>query len=232
MAQLLTKQKDIKPCSIILFYQTETFDLMKQLFIILTMFLLAHSSFAQQSFNAKGNNTLDIKIPSSKFALQSTKTQSIVVDLEVNVNYPKAVIDQLQKVDRYKIVAKSQDGTLVFTTPNLKQSVTIGGKTLTEEIKINVKAPNGFMAKGTLITKSERIKTIEQPVQVNIRFVYPKTPVATAKEGKTGSSPTSPNRMGTVQKRGSNKVPTATREVQSLYGDIIIGNMPIDDFYD
>lgn len=196
------------------------------------MLFFAQSNFAQQSFNAKGNSALDIKIPHSKLALQSSKTQSIIVDLEVKVNYPKAVIDQLQKVDRYKIVTKSQDGTFIFTAPNLKQGVTIGGKALTESITINVKAPEGFSTKGTRITKSENMKTIEQAVQVNIRFVYPKERVATAKEGKTGSSPTSPNRMGAVKKRGSSKVPTATREVQSLYGDIIIGNMPIDDFYD
>lgn len=199
---------------------------MKQLLLLLTLCLLTHSSFAQQSFNAKGNNALKIDIPNSNFSVQQTKTQSIAIEVEVSVNYPKAVIEQLQKVNRYNVSSKPENGTLIFNMPNLKQGVTIGGKTLTEKIKITVKTPHGFTSEGNRILKDKSLKTIEPSVQVNIRFVYPKERTAAA------TPPKQPNRMGATKGAAKTKVPTATKEVQALYGDIIIGNMPIDDFYD
>lgn len=198
---------------------------MKHLLLFLTLFFLTHSSFAQEAFNAKGNNALQINIPNSDLAVQQTKTKIIALDVEISVNYPKAVIEQLQKVNRYQISSKSKDGTLVFSMPNLEKGVTIGGKALTEKIKISVKTPNGFTSKGNTIFNDKNLKTIEQSVQVNIRFVYPKERT-TAKKSKE------PNQSGTPRKSAKTKVPTVTREVQALYGDIIIGNMPIDDFYD
>ena len=97
------------------------------------------------------------------------------------------------------------------------------------KIKINVKVPNGFSSKGTTILKDKNLKTIEQVVQVNIRFVYPKeNNVATKSKSKRKST----DRLGSAQSPSSRKVPSETTNVQALYGDIIIGNMPIDDFYD
>jgi hypothetical protein len=197
---------------------------MKHLLVLLTLFLLTQSSFAQQSFKAKGNNALKVAIPNSDFTVQQTKAQNIVIDIEVSVNYPKAVIEQLQKVDRYKVISKSEEGTLVFTAPNLKTGVTIGGTKLTEQIKISVKAPNGFTSKGNTIFKAENLKTIEQSVQVNVRFVYSK--------GRTAPPQSKQPSKINPAKGAKEKAPAATKEVQALYGDIIIGNMPIDDFYD
>ncbi|MBL4649019.1 MAG: hypothetical protein JKY03_04755 [Aureispira sp.] len=199
---------------------------MKHLLLFLTLSFLAHTSFAQQSFSAKGNNAIKIDIPNSNLAVQQAKTEAIMVDIEISVNYPKAVIEQLQKVNRYKVTSKPKDGTLVFTTPNLIQGVTIGGKKLTEKIKINVTTPNGFTSKGNTIFNAKNLKTIEQSVQINVHFVYGKERAAAATQPRQ-SNPTAPGKS--TSKR---KIPTATKEVQALYGDIIIGNMPIDDFYD
>jgi hypothetical protein len=198
---------------------------MKHLLVLLSLFVLTHSSFAQQSFSAKGNNALKVDIPNRNFSVQQTKAQSIIVDIEVSTNYPKAVIEQLQKVNRYKVTSKSQDGTFVLSLPNLKNGVTIGGKALTETIKLSVKMPNGFTTKGNTIFKAENQKTIDQSVQVNVRFVYP-TGRTAAPQAKA------PSKGGTVKRSAKKKVPNSTNEVQALYGDIIIGNMPIDDFYD
>jgi hypothetical protein len=196
---------------------------MKHLLLFLTLSFLAHNSFAQQSFSAKGNNAIKVDIPNSKFSAQQAKSETIMVDIEVSVNYPKAVIEQLQKVNRYKVTSKSEGGTLVFLTPNLTQGVTIGGKKLTEKIKINVTTPNGFTSKGNTVFNAQNLKTIEQSVQVNVRFVYGKERSAAASK----SNPTASEKSA-----ANKKVPTATTEIQALYGDIIIGNMPIDDFYD
>jgi hypothetical protein len=198
---------------------------MKHLLLFLTLFFLTHSSFAQEAFNAKGNNALQINIPNSDLAVQQTKTKVITLDIEISVNYPKAVIEQLQKVNRYQVSSKSKDGTLVFSMPNLEKGVTIGEKTLTEKIKITVKTPNGFTSKGNTIFNDKNLKTIEQSVQVNTHFVYPKERTA-AKQSKESQA------SSAAKKSAKTKVPTATKEVQALYGDIIIGNMPIDDFYD
>lgn len=199
---------------------------MKHLLLFLTLFLFTQHSFAQQSFNAKGNNALKVDLPNNNFSVQQTRTSSISVDLEIAVNYPKAVVEQLQKVNRYKIIAKSENGTLVFSAPNLKKPVTVGGKTLTENIKISVKTPHGFTTKGNSIFKPKDQKTIEQAVQVNIRFVYGKEPAAAAAQPRQ-SAP-----KGSSKSAAKKKVPNATKEVQALYGDIIIGDMPIDDYYD
>lgn len=221
----MTKQKDITTLyQPIFFYQTETFYLMKHLLLFLTLLFLTHGSFAQQTFSAKGNNALKINLPSSNLSVQQTKAQAIVVDVEISVNYPKAVIEQLQKVNRYQLTSKSEDGTFVLNAPNLKQGVTIGGKTLTENIKISVKTPNGFTSKGNTVFNDKNSKTINQSVQVNIRFVYPKE--------RTATKPKESNRMEAAKSSSKGKVPNATKEVQALYGDIIIGNMPIDDYYD
>lgn len=222
----MTKQKDITTLyQPIFFYQTETFYLMKHLLLFLTLLFLTHGSFAQQTFSAKGNNALKINLPSNNLSVQQTKAQAIVVDVEISVNYPKAVIEQLQKVNRYQLTSKSEDGTLILNAPNLKQGVTIGGKTLTENIKISVKTPNGFTSKGNTVFNDKSSKTIDQSVQVNIRFVY-------SEERTAASKPRESNRMGAAKSSSKGKVPNATKEVQALYGDIIIGNMPIDDYYD
>lgn len=220
------RKRYIYTSQISFFYLTETFHLMKHLLLLFSICFLTHSSFAQQSFNAKGNNALKMDLPNSKVSVQQTKANSITVDLEISVNYPKTVIEQLQKINRYQVTSTSNNGTLVFTMPKLKQGVTIGGKALTENIKTNVKTPNGFTAKGNTILKPEGQKTIEQSVQVNVRFIYGKEPAAAARSPRQSAS------TDAAKSASKKKVPTATKEVQALYGDILIGNMPIDDYYD
>ncbi|WMX16081.1 MULTISPECIES: hypothetical protein [unclassified Aureispira] len=198
---------------------------MKQLFLAMTVLLFANSSFAQQVFNVKDKNAIQIDIPNSNFSIQQSKTKNIVVDVEISVNYPKTVIEQLQKVNRYQLTTKSQEGTFVLEAPNLKQGVTIGGNALKETIKVTVKIPTSLTSKGNVILKGEQLKAINQTIQVNVQFVYPRKHVA-------ATAPKTSSKLGAVQNSSKTKVPTDTKEVQALYGDIIIGNMPIDDFYD
>jgi hypothetical protein len=191
---------------------------MKNLFISSALLFLFNTSFAQQTFNASGNSIITVDVKNNSFSLQLTKESKISIEVTIQTNYPKDVIDQLVKVDRYKITAKVSDGNYILSAPNLTKKVTIGGKALVEDIKIIAKAPASYSSKGTSIVKGEKVKSITEPVLVTLIFIYTDKPASTSTPNK---------KMGAAPAKGN-----TPKAIQGMYGDILIGGMSLEDFND
>jgi len=193
---------------------------MKHLFLLSALLFLFNNSFAQQTFDANGNSTITVDVKNNSFALQAAKEAKISIELVIQANYPKEVIDQLVQVDRYKITAKASNGNYIISAPNLTKKVTVGGKALVEDIKITAKAPASYSNKGTSILKDPKVKAIVEPVVVTLRFIYADKPASVG-------DPNTPTKMGATSGKG-----LTPKSVQNMYGDIIIGGMSLDNFND
>ena len=146
---------------------------MKHLFLLSAFLFFVNCTIAQQTFDPSGNDTIYIDIKNDDFSIQQVNESKFTIDLEIQVNYPKEVIDQLIGIGRYKIESTTSNRTFTLTSPSLLQIVTIGGNTLTENIKVNIKTPEMYSNNGISIAKSESMKTIKDPIDIVIRFVYP-----------------------------------------------------------
>ena len=196
---------------------------MKHLLLFSVFLFLANTTFAQQNlsynFDPIGHTSINVDIPHKSFVMKQAREQKFTIDVEIKVNQPKAVIDQLIRIGRYKVTQASKDGSFVLSAATTKQVVTVGGKTLTEEITIAANCPEGYSNNGNIIQKDGRSKTISEPIVVNINFVYP------------SSIDSAPSSIGTVDDSGTVE-PTTAKEVQLMYGDIIMGGIALDDFDD
>ena len=201
---------------------------MKQLILLLTFSFLVNTTFAQQqltqNFSAKGNTGINVGIKNNKFSVEQWKQEKFSIVIEIKVNYPKTVIDQLVKVERYKVEASLAGSNLNLQTPSLNKVVTIGGKALNEDIKITVKTPPSYAnnTNGTSISKSKDMRSIQEPIDVVINFVYP----------EPAASVGNPSNMGAINDGRTSVEPSDRKGVQAKYGDIIIGTMSLDNFYD
>lgn len=191
---------------------------MKNIILTLAFAILCTTAFAQQtvtqSFTPAGNDAIEVGIKNNNYTTTQGKIAKFLVQVEIKVNYPKEVIDQLVLAGRYKVTNTITNKEFKLTAANLDKAVTIGGKALTEEIRISVSVPPLYTISGTKITKAATMKSIGEPLDVVINFVYP--PVNTTSnnapstgDGKTTGTPT-------------------LKEVQAKFGDIIMGGMAID----
>jgi hypothetical protein len=186
----------------------------------------------------------------------------IRVELEVTANFPEAVLGQLVKAGRYTLSSEIEGESFTIKAMNLDKSVSIGGTDLDDHVRIFIKTPgyyavaDGILQKnfpgemieqvvGRSVTMEEATKLIKsmrqikERVDVQYRFVYkkskedkkakgtdPKTSSATSKENPGGDS-------GFVQEKKKSLTPNSPlKEVESRYGDIIIGGLPLDGFED
>ncbi len=191
---------------------------MKNFILLFSLLFIYNNINAQQSFNASGNNSLSVQVKNNTLSVSQWRTQKISVDIEIQVNYPKEVVDQLVAAKRYVIKSSAANGMFTLSAPNLEKSVTIGGNALTEKINIIVKTPPLYTSKGNTITKDPSLKSITVPVEVLVKFVYPEI---NSKKSSMGATPD-------LKKKSAG----TTEDVQMRYGDIIMGGMPLDDFND
>lgn len=206
-----TKQNIIFPSSKYTIYPMKN----SILTILFAMFLA--TSFAQQtltqSFNPAGNDAIEIALKNNAYSATSGKVAKFLVQVEIKVNFPKEVIDQLILAGRYKVTSSALNRNFKIDAAALNQAVTVGGKALTEEIKITVTTPPLYTTRGNFITKDPSMKAIAEPMDVVITFVYP--PITTT------------NNVGATSDGKTSTTPTL-QEVQAKYGDIIINGRGID----
>lgn len=218
----LLRNKDLRLTSDDLLLTTNFFntylDLMKNIILTLTFTMLFAAAFAQktvtQNFTPAGNDAIEVGIKNNNYTTTQGKIAKFLVQVEIKVNYPKEVIDQLILAGRYKVTTAITNKNFQLTAANLDKAVTVGGKALTEDIRINVSVPPLYTIAGTKITKAATMKSIAEPLEVVITFVYP--PVTSGSTiGSTGSELSTPT---------SNTL----KDVQAKFGDIIMGGMAID----
>ncbi len=77
--------------------------IMKHLIIFSATLFFVNCAIAQQTFDPSGNDAIYIDIKNNDFSVQKVKETKFTIDLEIQVNYPKEVIDELVGIGRYKI---------------------------------------------------------------------------------------------------------------------------------
>ncbi len=200
---------------------------MKPLFLVATLVLLFNAAFAQQSltqnFNPAGNSSILVNLKNNNFSVKQWKNATFGIEIEIKINQPKAVVDQLVKINRYKITGTVADGKYTLNAADLNKAVTVGGVALTENISIVVQTPALYTNKGTTILKDPSMKSIKEPIDVVVRFVYADPPASTGVPGTSDNAGASKSSSGDLN---------SPEGVQAKYGDIIISGMKLDDFYD
>jgi len=185
----------------------------------------------------------------------------IRVELEITANFPEAVLAQLVKAGRYTLSSEIDGESFTIKAKNLDKAVSIGGTDLDDHVRIFIKTPGyyavseGVLQKNfpgemveSMVGRSENMaeatkmikemRQIKEKVDVQYRFVYKKSKntgkdnaaskanPALSKEG-AGENP------GFIQGKKKTLTPSSTlKEVESMYGDIIIGGMSLNDFED
>ncbi|WMX12956.1 MULTISPECIES: hypothetical protein [unclassified Aureispira] len=185
----------------------------------------------------------------------------IRVELEITANFPEAVLAQLVKAGRYTLSSEIDGETFIIKAKNLDKAVSIGGTDLDDHVRIFIKTPGYYaVSEGVLqknfpggmveavVGRSENMKEatkmikemrqIKEKVDVQYRFVYKKSKdaqkdneaskanPALSKEGEAGNA-------GFIQGKKKTLTPNSTlKEVEAMYGDIIIGGMSLNDFED
>ena len=76
---------------------------MKNFILLFSLLLLMNNIYAQQSFNASGNNSLMVQVKNNTLSVSQWKSQKISVDIEIHVNYPKEVVNQLVAAKKIKV---------------------------------------------------------------------------------------------------------------------------------
>jgi hypothetical protein len=183
----------------------------------------------------------------------------IRVELEVTANFPEAVLGQLVKAGRYTLSSEIEGESFTIKAKNLEKSVSIGGTDLDDQVRIFIKTPGYYaVADGTLqkifpggmieeevvgrsTTMAEAAKLIKEMrqikerVDIQYRFVYKKSKddKAATKTTSAASKEKEGENTGFVQESNRSLTPDSPlKDVEAMYGDIIIGGLPLDGFED
>jgi hypothetical protein len=186
----------------------------------------------------------------------------ITIELEVTANFPEAVLSQLLQVGRYNILSSIEGEVFNINVPNLDQTVSVGGKALIDDVRLIVQTPGVFALYDSLLQKHlpgeligqiigdaedkesavvvlDEMRKIKQQIKITIRFVHKEE--NNIKEDKVSSILNEEKEdvkdeninsgfiMGKKDALDSN---SSLKDVQSKFGDIIMGGMPLDDFND
>jgi hypothetical protein len=184
----------------------------------------------------------------------------IRVELEITANFPEAVLGQLVKAGRYTLSSEIDGESFTIKAENLDKSVSIGGTDLDDHVRIFIKTPGYYAVSEGVLQKNfpggmiedvvgrsenmadatkmiKEMRKIKERVDVQYHFVYKKSKdnkdskkATDAKGEKEGSKEP---KSSLIQEKKKSLTPNSTLdEVKSMYGDIIIGGMPLDDFED
>lgn len=185
----------------------------------------------------------------------------IRVELEITANFPEAVLAQLVKAGRYTLSSEIDGETFTIKAKNLDKAVSIGGTDLDDHVRVFIKTPGYYAVSDGVLQKNfpggtvedvvgrsenmaeatkmiKEMRQIKEKVDVQYRFVYKKS--KETEKGKSADKAT-PERSkedeaastGFIQDKKKALTPSSTlKEVEAMYGDIIIGGMSLNDFED
>ncbi|MBL4648862.1 MAG: hypothetical protein JKY03_03955 [Aureispira sp.] len=215
-----------------------------------------------KTMDPKGTSSVNFDFRNKGVEFASWDEAFIRVELEVTANFPEAVLGQLVKAGRYTLSSEIDGDNFTIKAKNLEKSVSIGGTDLDDHIRIFIKGPAYYAVSDDVLQKSfsgeiieeivgrsitmeeatkliKSMRKIQETVNIQYRFVYKKSKdnkKAKDTDNKVSSAASKENAEGDsgfVQKKKKSLTPNSSlKEVESRYGDIIIGGLPLDGFED
>lgn len=213
-----------------------------------------------KTMDAKGASSINFDFRNKGIKADPWDAGTIRVELEITANFPEAVLAQLVKAGRYTLSSNLEGDVLNVQAKNLEKTVTIGGKDLDDHVRIYIQTPGYYaVAEGQLKktldpaivegivgrasdmkdaqAQIKEISKIKEKIDVTFKFVYKKDgdkPTTADKidaRGDRQAAGKDPKDNGFIQSKESrlNKN-SPLKEVEAMYGDIIVGGKPITDF--
>ena len=121
---------------------------MKYLIALLLLGLVACQLQAQDeehkathTFDPQQCHSIRINIPTSNITTKEWGHSKIKLYLTVKGNMPIEIMQLLEKRDRYTPIAHKEGDVLIIELPNIKKGVVVKGKSLEEELKVELVSP-------------------------------------------------------------------------------------------
>lgn len=213
-----------------------------------------------KTMDPKGTSSINFDFRNKGIEAEPWDEGFIRVELEITANFPEAVLAQLVKAGRYTLSSSIEGETFHILAKNLDKAVSIGGKDLDDHIRVYIQTPGYYAVADGVLQKNfpgemveavvgratdmkqaskmiKEMRQIKEKVDVKYRFVYKRN-----KEGEKEASKMNPalskeganeENSGFIQGKKKTLSPNSTlKEVEAMYGDIIIGGMSLDNFED
>lgn len=212
-----------------------------------------------KTMDPKGTSSIDFDFRNKGVESEPWDEGFIRVELEITANFPEAVLAQLVKAGRYTLSSEIDGETFTVKAKNLDKAVSIGGTDLDDHVRIFIKTPGYYAVSDGVLQKNfpggiveevvgrstnmeeatkmiKEMRKIKEKVDVQYRFVYKKSKKqdkAASKVNPTLSGAGDAENAGFVQEKKKSLTPSSSlKEVEAMYGDIIIGGMSLNDFED
>lgn len=211
-----------------------------------------------KTMDPKGTSSVNFDFRNKGVEFASWDEEFIRVELEVTANFPEAVLGQLVKAGRYTLSSEIKGESFTIKAENLDKSVSIGGTDLDDQVRVFIKAPAYYAVSDEVLQKSfsgedvaevmarsatkeeaakiiQKMRQIGEKVDVQYRFVYKKSKEdkAATKAASAASKEKEGENTGFIQETKKSLNPDSPlKDVEAMYGDIIIGGLPLDGFED
>lgn len=211
-----------------------------------------------KTMDPKGTSSVNFDFRNKGVEFASWDEEFIRVELEVTANFPEAVLGQLVKAGRYTLSSEIEGESFTIKAKNLEKSVSIGGTDLDDQVRVFIKAPAYYAVADDVLQKSfsggvvagvvgrsatmeeatkiiQKMRQIGDRVDIQYRFVYKKSKgdKAATKTTSAASKEKEGENTGFVQDSQKSLTPDSPlKDVEAMYGDIIIGGLPLDGFED
>jgi len=215
-----------------------------------------------KTMDAKGASSINFDFRNKGVEADPWDEGTIRVELEITANFPEAVLAQLVKAGRYTLSSTLDGDVLNVQAKNLEKTVTIGGKDLDDHVRIYIQTPGYYaVADGQLKkaldptvvagivgrasntkdaqAKIKEISKIKEKINVTFKFIHkedsdkPKTADKVDARNDRQAEGKAPKNNGFIQGKESRlNQNSPLKEVEAMYGDIIMGGKPLATFKD
>lgn len=214
-----------------------------------------------KTMDPKGTSSINFDFRNKGVESEPWDEGFIRVELEITANFPEAVLGQLVKAGRYTLSSSIDGETFNILASNLDKSVSIGGKDLDDQVRIYIQTPGYYAVSEGVLQKNfpggmveevvgratdmkeaaqmiKKMRQIKEKVDVKYRFVYKKDDDGKKKEASSANPAMSKGgegneNSGFIQGKKSTLAPNSTlKQVEAMYGDILIGGMALDNIND
>lgn len=129
----------------------QTNDSMKALLLWCLCFIGANCWAQQttvQTLNPQKCPNVNIKVPHELLKHESWDGGGIRVDVLITSNAPQPILDALMKANRYSLDGTKDGDSYIITAPNMEVPLSMGSKTMEENIQITISTPTYFAMNG------------------------------------------------------------------------------------
>lgn len=152
--------------------------------ITLLSFILTLQVFAQsnktlvKTIDPDGATSIAFKFEYKKLIPKKWDHKSVRIQMEIHSNISETLLSQLIKAGRYNLEGKKEGDRYFVTAPNFQKKLTIGGKSVEEEIILNVDVPEFLTISEDEIKHSSNYKRSNPKVLKPINLIVEYLPVS------------------------------------------------------